>query len=373
MPKKRPRSKLTKKLALNVTNIKQECIIEDVEIKIEPIDNGYDEPIEILPTQIYTETDENWASIEAETGFVSQLDIIKTEVDVDEATLEAFREEMMRCHSHENNEENVGDEPPKKKRKKEMEKVHKNHGADLIEPSTSTSTSTSSSNQINATELEPIPFEITVNGVRMVKCRFCDYQLKRRDRSLVKEHMRIHTGFTPHACIHCPEKFHTRSFLLRHMQSDHRTKIMYKCPRCSVYYFTKNDFAQHEFNCVKRRSFECHLCKIQMNRLYMYKVKDHMRRLHTGERCYRCKHCDGSFVSSHSLTSHMQHHPDVMPFKCSLCKVRFATVEKRKKHENVCLNKSSLQCHLCQYAYPKLTLDSLKMHMRKHTGTKMSF
>lgn len=217
--------------------------------------------------------------------------------------------------------------------------------------------------------MDPNPLEITVNGVKMVKCLFCDFQLTRRDRSQVKEHMRIHTGFMPHTCVHCVEKFHTRNLLMRHMQMDHRTKPMYQCPRCSVHYFTKPDFYAHEFNCVKVRSFECHLCKIQMNRLYMHKVKDHMRRLHTGERIYPCKHCNESFVSTHQLSSHMQsQHTDVMPFKCSLCRVRFETEEKWKKHEEHCLNKTSYQCHLCQYTYPTLTFDAMKMHMRKHTG-----
>lgn len=376
MPKKRRRSQLTRDLSLNMPNIKEECIIEDVQIKMEPIDNGYDGgTTDTLSTQIYTADDENWASVEAETGFVSQLDIVKTEVDVDEAAIKDLHE-MMKYHSQDDNKIRTQDEaPPKKKRKTDAKKknnhVNKNKEKKQREEQKKVENGggTSASNQSNPDQLEPNPLEIIVNGVKMVKCLFCDFQLKRRDRSLVKEHMRIHTGFMPFACIHCPQKFHIRSILLKHIQTDHSSEKIYQCPLCRIYYFTKKDFDAHGFSCVKVRSFQCHLCKFQLNRLFMHKAKDHMRRLHTGERVHQCEHCTKAFVARHQVSSHMQrHHPDVMRYQCSRCRVRFETEEKWKKHEKFCLNQIRYECHLCQYTHPTITLDSMKMHMRKHTG-----
>lgn len=367
MPKKRRRSQPTKKLPLNVSIVKEEYIIQDVQIKIEPIDSGYDGgATAVLPTQIYTAADENWASIEAETGFVSHLDIVKTEVDVDEATVKALRD-MMQYQPQEDNEEHIDDiAPPKKKRKVDAKKKKKKK---TQKKKVENKPKISSASASAPTGVDPTPLELTVNGVKVVKCLFCDFQLTRRDRSLVKEHMRIHTGYMPFACMHCPEKFHIRGTLLRHIQVDHRSKAIYQCPRCRVHYFTKKDFEAHEFNCVKLRSFECHLCKIQMKRLFMHEVKDHMRRKHTGECVHQCQHCDEIFVSTTQLSSHLKrHHLDVMSFQCSLCKDRFATEEKWKKHEEHCLNKISYQCHLCQYTYPNVSFDAMKLHMRKHTG-----
>lgn len=372
MPKKRSRKHHVKRLQANEVNINQ-----DVEIKYEPIDDGYYEPMpEVPPTQIYRETDENWANIEAETGLVSQLDIIKTEVDVDEATIQAFCDDMAHFNSSERNEENI-DEPAKKKRKRDAKQTKRTKGKNgqknerrvgLIEPSKSSSPSSAA---VAQAESEPEPIEIVVNGVKMAKCRFCDFQITRRNRSIVKQHMRIHTGITPHACKHCPKKFYTRNILIAHVQSAHPTKTMHKCPLCKIYFFTAKDFQAHELKCVKRSTFECHLCKCQENRFRLRDAKEHMRRFHTGEKIYQCKYCDeDAFLTKNSLAWHVKHcHPEALPFKCSLCQTGFASEENYTKHVDYCLNRKRFECHLCRYMVPlSNTFETLKKHMRLHTG-----
>lgn len=356
MPKKRNRARLAKEIEHDLPiNI----IDEEMQIKTEPVDNGYEcRSVDNLPTtRIYTENDENKEEAEAETGLVSQLEIIKTEVDVDEAAIKAFREEMMRILDDAST--NI-DEPPKKKRKCDNKKKHKKIQKKITE--------TIEPEMTEPAELQPK--DIEVNGIKMAKCRFCDFQLTRRNRSIVKEHMRIHTGIKPHACSHCSQKFYTRNMLIHHVQRDHRSKTMHKCPLCRVYFFTKTEFESHELKCVKRRSFQCHICGLEMSRLYMHLVKDHMRKAHTGEKIFECEFCKETFVSTNSLRCHVQHHPEIMPFKCSLCKQRFATNESCKKHEDGCLSRRRFQCHICKYNYAQLSLDGLQMHMRKHTGEK---
>ncbi|XP_031638579.1 zinc finger protein 2-like [Contarinia nasturtii] len=360
MPKKRPQvhcaSELEpqkKQFQLNFSsNILPEFVVDNVEIKTEPVEYDY-EQMEFPTTKIYTENDANKAAVEAESGLISQLEIIKTEPDVDEATINAFREEMMQiANETESKNKSIKKLPSKKPKTKKKEKK-------------------SSENRNKSKKYtEPKPLEIERDGVKMVKCLYCDFEQTTRNRSLVKEHMRSHTGYAPHGCRHCRERFFTRALLICHVKTDHKTKKVYKCPLCRVNFFKKKDFEDHKLKCVRLRTFECHLCKETENRVHMHKIKSHMQRLHTGERTFQCKHCNEWFLTKCSLRTHMQHHPEIMPFKCSRCKFLFATEESKIKHEITCLNRNRFECHLCKYSYPKLSFEMLQMHMRKHTGEK---
>lgn len=328
MPKKRPHRVQELKPTFS-SNIVEAITVEEVELKTEPVDHGYDyEQIVFPSTKIYAENDENQAALEAETGLISQLEFIKTELDVDEACINELREEMMHIANDTANGNGIINKPLKKPKSKKVQKLKVKKSQKPIEPE---------------------PLEIVRDGVKMVKCLFCDVEQTRRNRSILKEHMRTHTGYAPHSCRHCPEKFFCRSSLICHVKTDHKTKKMYKCPLCAVHFFTKKDFQDHELKCVKRRSFQCHLCKVTMKRLFMHKVKSHMRRLHTGERTFQCPSCHEWFLTNSSLRSHMQIHPEIMPFKCSECKSRFTSEESKKRHENNCLNRSRLECYMCEY------------------------
>lgn len=375
MPKKRRREHIKEELRQSVPNsILDENVEDAIQIKMEPVDNGYEyEPTELIPTKtvIYNETDENRAAVEAEVGLISQLDIIKTEVDVDDVTMKEFREEVRRisCANDESNKKQRA-----KKRKREFQQK-KTPSKDMKKTKKEKRMKNNKKQDRSTTEkrskqVEVQPLDIKVDGVKMAKCHFCDFQLTSRNRSLVKEHMRLHTGFSPYACIHCPQKFINRSSLVHHVQRDHPTKKRYKCPLCRGWFFTKKQFDSHELKCVKRRSFQCHLCKLKMDRLYMYKVNEHMRKEHTGEALFQCEHCDETFLTKGRLRCHEKRHPGVVPYKCSNCVTRFKTEDQLKIHETHCLTRQRFECHICKYSYTKLSFKGLGMHMRKHTGVK---
>ncbi|XP_055325537.1 zinc finger protein 431-like [Sitodiplosis mosellana] len=372
MSKKRRRVHIEEELPLHAMD---EYVDEAIQIKMEPIDNGYEhESMEFIPTKtvVYTENDGNRAAIEAEIGLESQLEFIKSEVDVDDVTMMEFREEMRRI-SYDTTNDLINQKQPTKKRKREVEQKSKDKKkATKVTKKVEKKEKTTGVTNKKSENVELQPLEIVVNKVKMAKCRFCDFQSTSRNRSIVKEHMRLHTGVTPYACTHrtCSQKFITRNLLVHHMQRDHPTKKRYKCPLCRMWFFSKKDIESHELKCVKRRSFECHLCKHQMKRLYMYKVTEHMRKEHTGEKVFQCEHCDETFLTKGSLRCHEKHHPGVVPFKCSICNGRFVTEETLQKHESYCLTRRRFECHICQYTYAKLSFEGLSMHMRKHTGEK---
>lgn len=382
MPKKQRRVHFTNELPQSAPiDVIDEYVDEAMQIKIEPVDVGYENGMmqcNPAKTVIYNENDENKAAVEAESGLISQLDFIKTEVDIDDATIKEFREEMRRM-SHDLPNANSKQKSPTKRRKREVvpkkttakrsrveekktEKSKKPVAAKKKRMKRKKGTDTTDKKG----EIEPL--NIVVNGVKMAKCHFCDFKLTSRNRSLVKEHIRLHTGFCPFACMHCPQKFTIRNTLVSHIHRDHPEKPKYKCLLCRVWFFTKKDFDTHEFKCVKKRSFECHLCKYTMKHVQMHRINEHMRKEHTGERVFQCEYCDELFLTKKSLKCHQVHHPGAVPFKCHNCKGRFMTEERFKIHEIYCSTRDRYECHLCKYTRVQLSFEGLRLHMRKHTG-----
>lgn len=372
MPRKRARDQLAEELPSNSSRrIKEERLEED-EFYVEMVDvddNIEYESLDMQPTRAvtYAEYSENHANFQKDMCLISDIEFIKSEFAVDEDDMAAFCEEMIQISQEveeqameEKNEkteknENQKEKKDMKKKKKHVDEDSGDHWFD---------------NSKTSMPNEPDPLDIVVNGVKMVKCQFCDLQSTTRNRSYIKLHMRNHTGVKPYSCMYCLEKFTNSSAVGSHIRSSHPTKKVFKCLLCKMLFYTQDEFDTHELQCVKRRSFECHLCKFKLRRIFMHKVKDHMRRLHTGEKVVHCQYCDETFVTKHSLFCHMQYHTEVMPFKCSLCKRRCATKQQWRKHEYICYNRPRLECHICKYSYPRITHEGLKMHMRKHTGEK---
>ena len=75
--------------------------------------------------------------------------------------------------------------------------------------------------ELQDSHAEPLTF--IRNGARVYKCPFCPKEMK--NRSHIKEHIRVHTGERPFVCEICSYAFIQRNILKTHMRRVHHKEL----------------------------------------------------------------------------------------------------------------------------------------------------
>lgn len=108
-------------------------------------------------------------------------------------------------------------------------------------------------------------------------CKIC---LKTFTYSYRYQHAKLHQQSKPHACQHCPAKFHSKSALVVHVRKH-----------------------------TKEKPIPCRFCEQTFSR---HGARNNHERLHTGERPYQCDLCQKAWRDRPTYMQHMRkHHPGV--------------------------------------------------------------
>ncbi|XP_050316003.1 zinc finger protein 62-like [Anthonomus grandis grandis] len=147
----------------------------------------------------------------------------------------------------------------------------------------------------------------------------------------------------------------------------------------------------------KPESFTCEYCGRQFNRHQHWAA--HIRSKHTFEKPYKCKLCEASFATSHSLLVHKRNHNNEKPYICSTCGKGFVCSGDLFHHNKIHLNKKEYECNICNKRFNTTSIlrthkivkhtqpqdwkymcmlcerkfpisSSLTLHMKRHTGNR---
>ena len=90
----------------------------------------------------------------------------------------------------------------------------------------------------------------------IIKCRFCEREISRKQRGFLLEHLRKHTGESPEICSYCGKSFRQKKALKNHERL-HTGEKPYKCEHCFAAFTQQNGLISHQ----KRRNG----CQIQFD------------------------------------------------------------------------------------------------------------
>ncbi|KAK1786793.1 hypothetical protein P4O66_017194 [Electrophorus voltai] len=217
--------------------------------------------------------------------------------------------------------------------------------------------------QFNDTGNRKRHIECTHGGKRKWTCLLCGKSV--RERTTLREHLRIHSGEKPHLCSICGQSFRHGSSYRLHLRVHHNDK-RYECEECGKTFIRHDHLKKHRKIHTGERAHQCEECgkcfrradhlTVHYKSIHLgekvwrkYKVLVHQCevckkefrgktnlmthfRTHSGEKPHRCVICNQTFRIKKTLTKHMVIHSDVRPFNCSHCSATFKRKDKLKYH-----------------------------------------
>lgn len=217
--------------------------------------------------------------------------------------------------------------------------------------------------QFNDTGNRKRHIECTHGGKRKWTCFVCGKSV--RERTTLREHLRIHSGEKPHLCSICGQSFRHGSSYRLHLRVHHDDK-RYECVQCGKTFIRHDHLTKHQKihsgekahqceecgKCFRRHDHltvhyksihlgekvwqkyktavhQCEVCKKE------FKGKSSLEmhfRTHSGEKPHRCPECNQTFRIKKTLTKHMVIHSDARPFNCPHCSATFKRKDKLKYH-----------------------------------------
>ncbi|KAG8436583.1 hypothetical protein GDO86_007623 [Hymenochirus boettgeri] len=214
--------------------------------------------------------------------------------------------------------------------------------------------------------------EYTHGGKRKWTCFICGKSV--RERTTLKEHLRIHSGEKPHLCSICGQSFRHGSSYRVHLRVHHDDK-RYECEECGKTFIRHDHLIKHKKIHSGEKAHQCEECGKCFGRRDHLTV--HYKSVHLGEKVWQkykatfhqCEVCKKVFKGKSSLKMHFRTHSGEKPYKCQICNQSFRIKKTLTKHLVIHSDARPFTCQHCNATFKRK--DKLKYHIDHVHGSKM--
>ncbi|XP_074657199.1 uncharacterized protein LOC141910365 [Tubulanus polymorphus] len=105
----------------------------------------------------------------------------------------------------------------------------------------------------------------------------------------------------------------------------------HSCQFCGKRFNYPTGLKRHKRIHTGEKPFKCPMCKLRFTQ--KSNRKSHMKMVHTNERPFKCRFCDRGFTFLSDIKRHERIHTGEKPFKCPMCELRFPLKANCRRHK----------------------------------------